>query len=746
MNSKVFTTALALALAAPGAFAALGVNELFLEVWNGDGGTGGQSYIKDLGVSLDDFLNAPGCFNYVVQDLGNDPNLAALVQGGALPSATVWTVQAFNDDYASLLNADPGLGEQDPNNHTGILTTVTDPGNPDTGLSVFGTYIDFSGPVSALSIHLTNAGVEDSKAFSSFDTGYYFEPFIWDDRMNQTVGFASNQRVAGGDAMGMYFLTLDYASQSMPAIGRNGLPLGDWRFDGKQVAFTPAADTPVPADCPASTQCALPWGGKLTSGLGVAAYQNALSTDCEGTANKETRNCANGILSGSFTQQACSAPKACDLPWGGTLASGLGVAAYKTAVSANCDAPANKETRNCDNGVLSGSFSLQSCSAPKACDLPWGGTLGSGQGVTAYKTAVSADCESANNKETRTCDNGTLSGSFANESCSATQACDLPWGGTLASGQSVAAYQSASSDDCAAIQETRTCEDGTLSGSYTEQTCATTPKACALPWGDILPSGESVTAYQSATSADCESAANTETRICDNGTLSGSFANQSCSAPLLACDLPWGGRISSGESVAAYQEAVSTDCEAAANKQTRTCDDGVLGGEYTNAACTAPKACDLPWGGRIASGDSVTAYQTATSLYCDSDALKETRACDNGVLDGSFTSPSCAAPTGTFLWMIAPNGGETWKTGVRQYIEWASGNLPGNKRLNLYFSKDGGKQWRLVKGKFKNTGHVIWTPGNKLVTETGAIRLCTVGSKRSPALCDTSDQVFTVSE
>ncbi|SMF97400.1 hypothetical protein SAMN02949497_0427 [Methylomagnum ishizawai] len=746
MNSKVFTTALALALAAPGAFAALGVNELFLEVWNGDSGTGGQSYIKDLGVSLDDFLNAPGCFNYVVQDVRSDPNLAALVQGGGLPPGTVWTVQAFNDDYSSLLNADPGLGEQDPNNHTGILTTVTDPGSPDTGLSVFGTYIDFSGPVSALSIHLTNAGVEDSKAFSSFDTGYYFEPFIWDDRMNQTVGFASNQQVAGGDAMGMYFLTLDYASQSMPAIGHNGLPLGDWRFDGKQVAFTPATDTPVPADCPVGTQCALPWGGKLTSGLGVAAYQSATSTDCESTANKETRTCANGVLSGSFTQQACSAPKACDLPWGGTLASGQGVAAYKTAVSANCDAPTNKETRNCDNGVLSGSFSLQSCSTPKACDLPWGGTLASGQGVTAYKTAVSADCENAANKETRNCDNGKLGGSFANPACSAPQACDLPWGGTLASGQSVTAYQSATSTACEAPtnKQTRTCNNGTLGGSFANPACSA-PQVCDLPWGGTLANGQSVTAYQTAASADCESAANKQTRTCANGVLSGDYTEQACTT-LKACDLPWGGQIASGKRVTAYLEAVSTNCKAATNKQTRTCDDGVLDGEFVNPSCAAPKACDLPWGGQIASGDNVTAYQTATSLYCDSDALQETRTCDNGVLDGSFTAQSCAAPTGTFLWMIAPNGGETWKTGVRQYIEWASGNLPGNKRLNLYFSKDGGKQWRLVKRKFKNTGHVIWTPGNKLATETGSIRLCTVGSKRSPSLCDTSDQVFTVSE
>ena len=52
--------------------------------------------------------------------------------------------------------------------------------------------------------------------------------------------------------------------------------------------------------------------------------------------------------------------------------------------------------------------------------------------------------------------------------------CNLPWGGTLTHGSSVTAYQSASANPC--VPQTRTCTDGTLSGTYTNQTCTVPPK------------------------------------------------------------------------------------------------------------------------------------------------------------------------------------------------------------------------------------------------------------------------------
>jgi len=52
-----------------------------------------------------------------------------------------------------------------------------------------------------------------------------------------------------------------------------------------------------------------------------------------------------------------------------------------------------------------------------SCSLPWGGTIDSGSSVTAYQDS-SVPCGSTCSSETRTCSNGTLSGSYTNSSCS----------------------------------------------------------------------------------------------------------------------------------------------------------------------------------------------------------------------------------------------------------------------------------------------------------------------------------------
>lgn len=54
----------------------------------------------------------------------------------------------------------------------------------------------------------------------------------------------------------------------------------------------------------------------------------------------------------------------------------------------------------------------------------------------------------------------------------ATCLCTLPWGGTIAEGQSTTAYLASSASSCSA--ETRTCSNGVLSGSYQYQTCTPT--------------------------------------------------------------------------------------------------------------------------------------------------------------------------------------------------------------------------------------------------------------------------------
>ena len=115
---------------------------------------------------------------------------------------------------------------------------------------------------------------------------------------------------------------------------------------------------------------------------------------------------------------------------------------------------------------------------PSSCTLPWGGTIRDGESVTAYQSA-SVPCGSSCRSQLRTCNDGTLSGSYAHRSCSVDpcrSSCTLPWGGTIGHGESVTAYQSASvpcGSSCRS--QLRTCNDGTLSGSYTHPSCTTVP-------------------------------------------------------------------------------------------------------------------------------------------------------------------------------------------------------------------------------------------------------------------------------
>lgn len=54
---------------------------------------------------------------------------------------------------------------------------------------------------------------------------------------------------------------------------------------------------------------------------------------------------------------------------------------------------------------------------------------------------------------------------------------------------------------------------------------------------------------------------------------------------------------------------------------------------------TLPSTCNLPWGGTIANGASVTAYQNSAPV--GTNCVGESRTCTNGVLTGSYTSQAC---------------------------------------------------------------------------------------------------------
>lgn len=116
-----------------------------------------------------------------------------------------------------------------------------------------------------------------------------------------------------------------------------------------------------------------------------------------------------------------------------------------------------------------------------------------------------------------------------------TNSCALPWGGSIAHGQSVMAYMSNSSTDCTSLRDVRRCYNGVLTGSGTFQTCSPpSTAACVGQWqGGTVAHGASVTAYYATAMNNCGGQCDycgnySETRTCNNGTLSGSAWFSSC--------------------------------------------------------------------------------------------------------------------------------------------------------------------------------------------------------------------------
>lgn len=395
--------------------------------------------------------------------------------------------------------------------------------------------------------------------------------------------------------------------------------------------------------CVPPGSCQTPWATWVNPGGSVTAYQTA--TVAYGTScNGQTRTCSSGTLSGSYNFQSCTVnpPANCSLPWGGSLAHGASVTAYASS-SVACTTSCSSQTRTCNNGTLSGSYGNQSCvvNACRNCSLPWGGSIGHGGSVTAYSSSAPS-CGTACSSQTRTCNDSSLSGSYTNSSCSTR--CCLPWGGSIASGSSRTAY-AASSVGCggSCSSQTRSCSGTTLSGSYNYSSCSVSACAgCSLPWGGSIGNGASVTAYQNSSVA-CGSSCNSQTRTCTNGSLSGSYANSGCSVGACGCNLPWGGSITNGQSRTAYSTS-SVSCGSSCSSQTRTCTNGSLSGSYNYGSCSvnACASCTLN-GVTVAHGGSRTFY-TASSVPCGSSCSGGTRSCNNGTMTGnsSYNRASCS--------------------------------------------------------------------------------------------------------
>lgn len=243
-----------------------------------------------------------------------------------------------------------------------------------------------------------------------------------------------------------------------------------------------------------------------------------------------------------------------------------------------------------------------------------------------------------------TCNNGEIV--LANATCEVqVDACDLPWGGTIANGETVTAFSDATpckDAECkqpwACADEVRTCTNGVLSGSYTNQQCNIPVVDCTTPWGATVADGDSIDAYTTAGDGSKECVTVPTSHTCTAGSFVPAMESWSAAAtncPAVACDLPWGGTLADGGSVTAYmhQDCIS---KAACISETRTCTGGVLSGSYTQQTdCRdhCPVSCSTPWGTTVANGNSVTSYGTYDTGAKGSPCDEQVHTCSYGSFD-----------------------------------------------------------------------------------------------------------------
>lgn len=169
------------------------------------------------------------------------------------------------------------------------------------------------------------------------------------------------------------------------------------------------------------------------------------------------------------------------------------------------------------------------------------------------------------------------------------------------------------------------------------------PCPCDAPWNEKIPHGESRTAYK-ATSVTCAQTCQSAVRTCNNGVLSGDSTAQYANCKVEgcpACNLPWGGKIEHGETITAY-ESGSVTCADQCRSAVLTCNKGTLTGPaYTAKSCQFSKpTCNCDFAGAIIpNGGSRQAY-AAPEVACGSTCQPQTVTCNLGTLGGATTSKS----------------------------------------------------------------------------------------------------------
>jgi LruC domain-containing protein len=96
-------------------------------------------------------------------------------------------------------------------------------------------------------------------------------------------------------------ITRTQCSPGANQLGRRVGASSACAFTGCEIGYALSGGT-----CVVASPCSLPWGSTISHGQSVTAYQ-AGSGPCGQTCASQVRTCAQGVLSGSYTLQTCTA-------------------------------------------------------------------------------------------------------------------------------------------------------------------------------------------------------------------------------------------------------------------------------------------------------------------------------------------------------------------------------------------------------------------------------------------------------
>jgi len=412
---------------------------------------------------------------------------------------------------------------------------------------------------------------------------------------------------------------------------------------------TDPADPEVPEEPAPSSGCVTPWGDELASGEAVQAFLQAAAATQDGCL-PETRTCTDGLLSGSGAYPICVVNDTGEQPDPITFAASTGAETYEWRRSSiqrisgiSMHVPVAVSGRNsrfrlcADADCLS---EIRGFSAKAAQASP--GTYV--QVERRSSTLLGAD-------ETSILIVGAISAPFT-VSTRQGASCDVA-GHPMEHGTAWDFFQHTLHAACSSVMQSRICTDGSPNGdaSYDKPFCELVdqdrlpdpfsfqPVAGLAPGTEVeseivtlsgfdwrLPivvaRTESALGQHSICKAgrDCDQPASwttwstsrlnveagdrlrlklrASTKVQTTATLSvtiGDFATTWSVSTRLGetCFAPWGDQIAHGQGITAYQVPL-VDFGIACPVETRTCNDGMLGGSFLNQTCAIDEQDDRP--------------------------------------------------------------------------------------------------------------------------------------------------------